>query len=54
MSESEVSVGNATLPQVPKPKSCLSPSRGMLRTHQPWLSGELTLAPEAMRKSTMG
>lgn len=22
--------------------------------HQPWLSGELTLAPAAMRKSTMG
>lgn len=24
------------------------------RAHQPWLSGELTLAPAAMRKSTMG
>lgn len=25
-----------------------------VRAHQPWLSGELTLAPAAMRKSTMG
>lgn len=25
-----------------------------VRAHQPWLSGELTLAPAAIRKSTIG
>lgn len=37
----------------PHPRSA-GPVRVRLRAHQPWLSGELTLAPAAMRKSTMG
>lgn len=31
-----------------------TPAARAVRAHQPWLSGELTLAPAAMRKSTMG
>lgn len=43
-------------PQVPRPRAPSPPHarRAQVRAHQPWLSGELTLAPAAMRKSTMG
>lgn len=41
----------AAVPSRPVPRP---PPPARARAHQPWLSGELTLAPAAMRKSTMG
>lgn len=51
VSEREVPTGRAILPRSQGPT--LRPARAPW-AHQPWLSGELTLAPAAMRKSTMG